>query len=201
MKQLPVLLALLLILIASLSCLDEISKVTFPDPALEAEISTITGKQPGDIGEWALRKVKHVRALSAGISDLTGLDKCSYLVIIELSDNQISDISPLSNLTELTTIILDNNLINDITPLSKSVNPWILHLENNQITDISPLSKLTRPIILNLSGNRIVDIFPLVENENIGPETFIDLRNNPLSDTSVAVYIPQLVQRGADVRY
>lgn len=201
MKLLPILLALLLVLIASLSCLDELMEVTFPDPALEAEISKITGKQPGDIGQFSLRKVKHVRAISAGISDLTGLDKCTYLVIIELSDNQISDITPLSNLTELTTLILDNNQINDITPLSKSVNPWILHLENNLITDILPLSKLTRPIELNLSGNQIVDIFPLVENGNIGPETFIDLRNNPLSDTSVNVHIPQLVQRGADVRY
>jgi len=49
--------------------------------------------------------------------------------------------------------------------------------------------------------NSISDISPLVENSGLSEGDTVDLGDNPLSATSINVYIPQLEERGVDVRY
>ena len=56
-------------------------------------------------------------ARGLGISDLTGLEYCSDLIILSLDNNQISDISALAGLTNLVTLELAGNAIIDIGPL------------------------------------------------------------------------------------
>jgi Leucine-rich repeat (LRR) protein len=53
--------------------------------------------------------------------------------------------------------------------------------------------------VLDLSYNNISDISPLVENSGLSLGDTVDLSNNPLSATSVNVYIPQLEARGVTV--
>jgi len=50
-----------------------------------------------------------------------------------------------------------------------------------------------------LGNNSIVDISPLVANSGLSEGDTVYLRGNPLSDTSLNEYIPQLEERGVKV--
>jgi len=54
---------------------------------------------------------------------------------------------------------------------------------------------------LALGHNQISDIVPLVENEGLGTGDRVYLFDNPLSDDSINIYIPQLEARGVTVTY
>jgi len=70
----------------------------------------------------------------------------------------------------------------------------------NSIDNISPLASLTNLQFLASFDNSIVDISPLVANSGLSDGDVVHLSNNPLSDTSLNEYIPQLEERGVDVR-
>jgi hypothetical protein len=134
----------------------------------------------------------------ADISPLANLTRLEYLTV---EGNQISDISPLEGLTELTWLYLGRNQIGDISALPKHSRLTWLSLWGNQITDISPLSNLTSLERLWLNDNQISDISPLVDNTGLGEGDTVYLQNNPLSDDSINIYIPQLEARGVTVYY
>jgi Leucine-rich repeat (LRR) protein len=76
-----------------------------------------------------------------------------------------------------------------------------ISLGDNYISDLSPLAGLTNLQKLDLMFNSISDISPLVENSGLSEGDTVDLSGNPLSTTSVDVYIPQLEARGVTVVY
>jgi len=87
------------------------------------------------------------------------------LALLTLSHNQISDLGPLANLDSLVD----------------------LHLEDNDISDISPL--------LDNGGLRRNEV-PQADNEYSHVSgNGIRIEDNPLSDTSVKVWIPQLREK------
>jgi len=188
-----------------------------PDPNLEAVIRDTLNRPEGPIYTSDLESLTELLAGGRGISDLTGLEYCKNLTELDLWDNEISDISPLSNLLRLQRLNLRDNRIADISALSGLTDLRVLYLDNNEISDISALSGLTKlgavehekwteeregiRIRLGLSNNRIEDISPLVQNEGLSESDGIDLRGNPLSETSLNTYIPQLEQRGVQVLY
>ena len=133
------------------------------------------------------------------ISDISPLLSLTNLYGLFLGENQISDISPLASLTGLTFLVLHHNQISDISALSSLTNLRVLRLEGNQINDISALSSLTNLNKLYLWENQISDIQPLVANSGLSEGDTVTLRGNPLSPTSVNVYIPQLEERGVIV--
>jgi hypothetical protein len=135
------------------------------------------------------------------ISDLSPLSGLTSLTGLTLESNQISDLSPLSGLTSLTGLILEYNQISDLSPLSGLTNLTVLDLRYNQISDLSPLSDLGSLTELYLGWNQISDIKPLVDNTGLGYGDFVFLNSNPLSATSVTVYIPQLQERGVYVEW
>ena len=135
------------------------------------------------------------------ISDISPLANLTNLTALLLEHNQISDISPLADLTSLTELYLAYNQISDISPLADLTSLTRLYLRDNQISDISPLANLTSLTELGLDENQIRDIRPLVENPGLGAGDRVSLRNNPLSDTSLNTYIPQLQARGVIVYY
>jgi Leucine-rich repeat (LRR) protein len=133
------------------------------------------------------------------ISDISPLQNLTKLTVLILYWNEISDI-PLTNLTDLTDLRLGGNEISDISPLHSLTNLTYLSLGWNQISDISPLQNLTKLTELHLEGNQIANVSPLVENTGLGKEDkLLLLRGNPLSDTSLNVYIPQLKKRGVSI--
>ena len=134
------------------------------------------------------------------ISDISPLSGLTNLQRLYLAANNISDISPLSGLTNLQRLYLWGNSISDISPLAGLTNLQSLYLRVNNISDISPLAGLTDLQELGINDNNISDISPLVENSGLSAGDTVDLRDNPLSITSVNEYIPQLIERGVTVQ-
>lgn len=153
--------------------------VDSPDAALEATIRGAIGKPEGDIYKSDLQRLTNLATPEKNISDLTCLEYATGLTELRFGHTRISDISPLANLTKLTS----------------------LRLYINQISAISPLANLTNLERLSLHHNQISDIEPLVNNPGLSQGDEVYLRNNPLSDTSVNTYVPQLEARGVHVDY
>ena len=135
------------------------------------------------------------------ISDVSTLANLTNLTNLQLSNNQISDMSPLSNLTNLAYLHLSDNAISDVSALSGLTNLEYLNLYSNLISDISPLSGLINLTNLYLSRNNVSDLSPLVANMGLGNGDEIDVRDNPLSATSLNTHIPALQGRGVEVRF
>ena len=135
------------------------------------------------------------------ISDISALSNLTNLIYLSLNQNIITDISALSNLTNLTSLELYDNSISDISALSNLTNLEWLWLSENSISDISALSNLTNLTVLRLSRNSISDISPLVANTGLGSGDEVDVRNNPLSATSLNTHIPALQGRGVNVQF
>ena len=152
---------------------------TFPDPNLEVAIRQAINKPEGPIYASELEGLTSLYLSWRNITDLTGLEYCVNLTKLNVSGSQMSDISPLASLTNLTS----------------------LSLADNQISDISLLASLTNLIELGLEKNQISDISPLVENSGLSDGDSVYLKDNPLSTTSVSVYIPQLEERGVTVHW
>ena len=203
---------------------DDGSIVSIPDANLRAVIADSLGKASGaPITQAEMANLTVLKASNKKISDLTGLEFATNLKWVWFSDNQISDVSPLSNLTRLEHLNLSTNLISDISTLSNLTDLKWLKLFKNQISDVAPLSELTNLEYLNLynnlisdistlsglinltnlylSRNNISDLSPLVANIGLGNGDEIDVRNNPLSATSLNTHIPALQGRGVEVRF
>ena len=137
------------------------------------------------------------------VSDVSALSGLSNLRFIGLNGTVITDVSALvsalSGLPKLTGIFLGGNAISDISALSRMTNLRDLRLSSNAISDISALSGLTNLKWLYLDTNSISDIAPLVANTGLGSDDRVDLRNNPLSTTSINTHIPALQNRGVNV--
>jgi len=149
-----------------------------------------------------LASLKNLTTLLLGdnqIKDISALSSLTNLDSLGLGNNQITDISPLKFLNKLDILNLKNNQISDITPLETFPRLFFLHLDNNEIEDISPLANINSPKKMTLNNNRIRDIKPLADNADINLGVEIDLEGNPLSDTSINTYIPQLRARGVIV--
>ena len=100
-----------------------------------------------------------------------------------MDDNQISDISPLAGLTLLESLDLGQNQISDLTPLVGLLELFELRLNNNQISDVDPL----------LSTG--------LGHMGLGDPDYLDLRENPLSCTSISEHIPALESRNVAVEW
>ena len=197
--------------------------VTFSDINFELVIRESLNKQSGNITKSDMVTITYLEGWSKGIISIDGIEYCKNLEVFNLLDNQISDISVLVGLPNLTGIGLTNNQINDISILADLTNLIVIDLARNPISDFNSLSGLNRLeslslydnaisdisfvvgltnlITLNLRGNQISDIYPLVQNQGINSGDTIHLYANPLSETSINTYIPQLEARGVEVIY
>ena len=155
--------------------------VNFADPNLEAAIRDAIGKPTGDILQSDLDTLLTLDASTRGITNLTGIEHCTSLIILSLHTNQIGNISPLAGLTSLTELVLRNNQISNVSPLASLANLTHLRLDNNQISDISPLAGLTNLTDLRVYGNQISNISPLAGLNNLA-ELF--LADNQIGDIS-----------------
>jgi Leucine-rich repeat (LRR) protein len=155
--------------------------VAFPDTGLEAAIRTKLNKPTGDIYRTELFAIQELQADSMGIADLTGLEYCINIQVLNLGYNQIIDIGPISGLTWLEDLNLTKNQIVDISALAGLTNLWKLYLRENQISNIGPLSGLTDLGYLFCSNNPISDISPLADLTKM---VYLELMNNEISDIS-----------------
>ncbi|MFC2108542.1 leucine-rich repeat domain-containing protein [Candidatus Bipolaricaulota bacterium] len=178
--------------------------VTFPDANLEQVIRDAIGKPTGDIDDSDLVGLTNLDGSSKYISNLEGLQHCTDLVTLDLSDNYlIVDLTPLAPLTDLVTLNLEGNDISSVAPLAGLVNLTYLNVNTNDISDISALALLTNLLefhawendivsvsvlagMTSLAGvslfeNLITDITPLAGLTNL---TLLALQDNQIADIS-----------------
>jgi Leucine Rich repeats (2 copies)/Leucine Rich repeat len=93
---------------------------------------------------------------SLNIEELTGIEYCTNIVSLDLSNNQISNIYPLISLSYLTELDLSNNHVYDITVLAELKSLKTLDISFNDIDDIEPLLLLPYLEYVNLIGNEIL---------------------------------------------
>jgi len=166
------------------------SAINFPDANLEVAIREAINKPEGPIYTSDLEPLTELDARGKGISDLTGLEYCISLRLIDLGGNNISDISALAGLTNLDWLALKNNNISDISPLAGLSRLQNLFCVGNNISDISALAGLTNLRELDLDNMHISDISALEENSGLSEGVNVSLQNNPLSPQSIDIYIP-----------
>ncbi len=154
--------------------------VTIPDTNLRAAIEAALDKAMGvPITQADMASLTRLDAPGKNIRDLTGLAFAINLTRLYLDENQISDVSALSGLNNLKSLQLGYNIISDISALSNLPNLTDLYLSRNTISDLSPL----------------------VANTGLGSGDEVDVRNNPLSATSLNTHIPILQGRGVNVQF
>ena len=91
--------------------------------------------------------------------------------------------------------------LSDLTGLEWARNLEYLFAGSNALTDVRPLAELPDLRGLDLSGNEISDIGPLVENPDLRRGDWVVLDDNPLSEESVNVHIPALLEKRVTVRF
>jgi hypothetical protein len=76
-----------------------------------------------------------------------------------------------------------------------------LAADGRNIADLSGLEHCIDLTHISLSHKPISDISPLVDNPGLGEGDGVILVNNPLSEESINVYIPELEARGVTIEY
>ena len=177
------------------------SAAAFPDTNLEVAIRKNINKPQGPIYASDLEPLTELDLENNNISDISALAGLNNLKILTLKNNNIRDISAMAGLSNLLRINLEDNNISDISALAGLSNLEWLNLWKNNISDISALAGLSSLQELHLSFNNISDISALVNNVGLLDGDTVFLGTNPLSPTSINVYIPQLQARGIFVSY
>lgn len=151
-----------------------------PDPALKSAI--FRDQAPAAVLDCAaVCSLRSVSAMTAGVSDLEGLECLSSLATLVLPENQIADLSPLSNETTIVDLELAQNLLSDIGPLRKLTNLSRLDISKNEITDVGPLANITGLSALSASDNGLTDVTPLASLVHLRS---LQLSNNRIQDAS-----------------
>jgi len=156
--------------------------VQFPDKALEAALRYyILDKREGtaELTDDDLKKIFIFEAKGKGIKDLTGLEKCPNIALINLAKNEVENISAIKDLKNLQSLDLSNNKIADITPLAGLTGLQYIELSNNQVQDISALKELKKLSALYIAGNQIGDLTPIAEITRLSS---LDLAGNKVID-------------------
>lgn len=154
----------------------------FPDKNLEAAVRQyVFDKRNTEepITAEDVAQISTITARSKGIKDLTGLEHCKRLMLLELPDNEVSDLSPIAGLDLLQSLTLTNNQVEDISPLADLKRLQYIELSNNQVKDISALAGLEAMNSAYLSGNQISDLTAV---KGLSKLWTLDVADNSVSD-------------------
>jgi hypothetical protein len=163
-------------------------KVTFPDPVLEQTVREAIGKPAGDIYADDLGLIKHNTLGLQGVSDLSGLEKCTALEVLFIIDCPVADLTPLSSLQHLQFLSLWSSPATDLTPVAGLSNLKCLAIYNNPVR-LPPLSGLSNLETLSIIKSGITDISPL---QDLNSLTNLTLAENDISDISALTGMSKL---------
>ena len=179
-----------------------ISDLTGLEGATNLKSLRLGGNSISDIAPvTGLTNLKVLSLWANSISDISPVEALTNLTELNLSGNLISDISPVADLNQLTWLHLQSNRISDIAALASLTNLTALRLDRNSISDISVLSRLIQLTELRLDRNSLTDLSPLVANTGLRNGDTVDVRENPLSSTSIKTHIPILQSRGVTIKF
>lgn len=150
-----------------------------------------------------LTALEDLHLQSTGVTDFSALASLTNLKRLYLGfADHASAVTHLSGLVHLEILFFIGSGLSDISPLASLANLRELDVASNFITDLSPLAGLTRLDIVNLRHNKIAEISPLVANAGLtGAGDRIDLKGNPLNETSIREHIPELQARRVRILY
>lgn len=166
--------------------------VLFEDPILEIQVRYALQNPSGDLTNEAVLQLDSLRAFAwlGRVTSLKGIENCSNLIFLGLSDHRVTDISPLARLTKLEGLGLDQNrAIADVSPLAGMTDLRWLDLQCNQVRDISALKNMSRLTYLNIMTNPISDVSVLGNFKGL-TELWMD--SSPLGDISALSQLTQL---------
>lgn len=164
----------------------------FPDKNLEKAVRPYVFEKRNTDEPITAEDVIHistVKGRDAGIKDLTGLEFCKSLALLDLAHNEISDLTPLTGLRRLQSLTLTDNKISSIDPLSTVPALQYLELSTNSVSNLEPLQTLTNMNSLYLSHNRITDIKPVLKLRKLWS---LYLDNNRVDSLSGIFYLERL---------
>ena len=170
---------------------------------LEAGDGLGGGSKDGKLTEGEAAAIETLTIDSLSLGALKGLENCTGLKELTVTDSQVQDLSFLSELTSLESLTLSGNKIQDLTDLSKlsglsslktldvsntkvrdltglPVGLTSLKASGNTIEDMSKISGLTSLETLDLSNNLIsvlTDLsgFSKLENLNLQGNSFSNI--------------------------
>ena len=170
--------------------------VNIPDPYLAYGIRKTLDLEEGEpIPESKLQELTELYAGGPssetrffddehGISDLTGLEKATGLVQLDLNENSlINDLKPLAGLQNLKSLELSDISVGtlDVGPLAHLQNLESLYLSDTSISDVGPLAHLQNLQSLDLSDTLVEDLSPL-NNHNLHNLVSLVLKGTPVED-------------------
>jgi internalin A len=160
------------------------SAQNIPDKNLESALRALVFDKKDTTKELTdedLKKIFVLEAKGKAIHDLTGLEKCTNLQLINFAKNDITDLASLKGLANLQSLDLSQNQVADVTPIGGLTALQFLELSNNQIADVQPLGKLSKLSALYMAGNKIKEVTPLGELTRLSS---LDLAKNEVSNIS-----------------
>ena len=137
----------------------------------------------------------------APIADISGLEHATNLISLSFyGQTAITDVSSLRELKNLVYLELSGTSISDVSALAELTNLKTLYLYNTPISDVSALAELANLETLELQNTAVSDLSPLVINVGLGNGDYVDVSGNSLNHTSIYTHIPDLQERGVEVR-
>ena len=103
------------------------------------------------------------------------------------------------SLENFTRLVGFNAGVSNLAGLGAARNLEEVFLGSNLVSDLTSLGALENLEAVDLSDNLVEDIAPLVENPAIDGGDWITLTGNPLSEESLNVHVPALLDRGVHV--
>jgi Leucine-rich repeat (LRR) protein len=94
----------------------------------------------------------------SGLELLDGVEYCTHVKVLDISNNEVSDLSNLWDLKNLEELYIANNKIGYIDSLSNLLKLRVLDISGNQIDDISPIFNLEKLEYVNLIGNQLSEM-------------------------------------------
>ncbi|MDD5266973.1 MAG: pentapeptide repeat-containing protein [Methylococcales bacterium] len=184
--------------------------VVFKDHNLENCVKATLPGPPANVTIETAAQIRQVTCPGLGITDLTGLEKFTNLVKLDLTANKLTQFS--LPLTTIQTLRLENNQLttldvskldglgnldvsdNQLTNIGFSANaaPSIMDVSNNQLTSFD-LPIQTSLVYADLSNNKLTTVLNQFSSnlEGLTALTYLDLSHNSLPGIgSVATLLP-----------
>src|SRR5688572_32799265 len=105
--------------------------VAIPDKNLEAALRALVFEKKGtdkELTEEDLGKIFTLEARGKSIKDLSGLEHCKNLLLLNLAKNEVSDLKPIQELKNIQSLDLAGNKLTDVSPLAELTAMQFLEL-------------------------------------------------------------------------
>jgi internalin A len=189
----------LLLIALAIGCLSScsIDTVNIPDKVLRQAIREAVGKQIGWLNISDLASITSLRVIPQAkavfgrkeyVTDLRGLEYCTNLQSLDISQNPVQDISPLAELNSLEILNLDSTSVTDLSSL-QNLHLKELSLQSIHISDLSPLANMTSLEFLYLVSD---DSSALSSLQNLRHLQTLRLAGYGFSDISLVANFQEL---------